>query len=95
MSEPKLEMVSVVTPEQGETFAEEWFDTSLVSGLLYDACQIAKIIEWPENDDDAQERHHKITDEICKRTFEAAKGAITEAFVRVATAVLARESRRR
>ena len=80
-----LRFIRVVTRKHGETFAEEWSRAS-----PDDAIDATKIMRWPD-DRPSQLRYHEIGEEIYGRTFEAVKDAIAEAFVRIASEVLARE----
>jgi len=80
----------VVTAAHGERFTEEWY-----RGQIEDACDAAGIMQWPEDGaPDEQDRHQDLTDEICMHVFHGVRTTIAEAFVRVATAVLARERSR-
>jgi hypothetical protein len=63
-----------------------------------EACDDTRLVEWPDADEqkmtDAQARYLRIQSEIVDRTFDAVRDSIIEAFVRVATDVLARERKR-
>jgi hypothetical protein len=92
---PKVETVNVVTMEHGRKFAEGWFRES-----IDDACDDTGVLTWPGDDeddpsDDATERFHEVTNDICRRVYEATKDQIAEAFVRVANDVILRERQRR
>jgi len=79
--------VTLVTAAHGDRFAEEWY-----RGEITDACDLTGIVRWPEDGpDEAEDRFHDVTDEICLRVFESVRTVIAEAFVRVATDVLTRE----
>jgi hypothetical protein len=79
-----------VTAVHGERFAEEWY-----RGQIEDACDAAGIMQWPEDGTrEEQDRHHDLTDEICMQVFREVRTTIAEAFVRVATDVLARKRSR-
>jgi hypothetical protein len=88
--EPQLTIVKEVTREHGEKFAETWRELSMGSESILDAFQAAHIAEWPD-DPDLQERFKDVEDEITERVFDAIRYAAVEAFVRIATEVLARE----
>jgi hypothetical protein len=83
----KLRFVLLVTRKHGDTFASSWFE---IYEAMWDAFGESGVMEWPQ-DEDAQHRYKVIEDEILEKTFEAAKDAISEAFVRVANEVLSRE----
>jgi len=92
---PKVKTVNVVTMEHGREFAEGWLRQS-----IDDACDDTGILTWPgdeEDDpsDDATERFHELTKDICQRVFDALKEQIAETFVRVANAVIEQERTRR
>jgi len=81
--------------EHGREFAEGWLRQS-----IDDACDDTGILTWPgdeEDDpsDDATERFHELTKDICQRVFDALKEQIAETFVRVANAVIEQERTRR
>jgi transcriptional regulator with XRE-family HTH domain len=79
-----------VTSAHGERFAEEWY-----RGQIEDACDAAGVMQWPEDGTaEEQDRHHDLTDEICMHVFHDVRATIAEAFIRIATAVLARERSR-
>lgn len=87
---PPLVIVEMVTPEHGETFAEEWRTTDSIT----EACSSTGIVAWPEDDREAQGRFLDIEDEITERVFGELRTAAAEAFVRVAGEVLARERKK-
>jgi transcriptional regulator with XRE-family HTH domain len=89
---PPLFLVDAVTPEQGETFAREWIESSLSIADVYDAFVDAGVLEWPGDDNEAmRDRYDALEAEIIRRTFDAVRAAIAEAFVRVANEVIRRE----
>lgn len=97
---PKLKMAPRVTSKHGDAFALEWFEETM-SVAMSDAFWRADVMEWPGYDPvdesiytPAQQRFHAIEGEILERTFKAAQYAISEAFVKVAKDVLARERER-
>jgi hypothetical protein len=84
-------MVNVVTMEHGRQFAEGWFREG-----IDDACDDTGILKWPGDDgddpsDDDTERFHELTNDICRRVYEATKDQIAEAFVRIANAAIEEE----
>lgn len=88
MSRPLiLHFVDVVTPELGEKFAEDWYQTD----SMEEACALTEVVEWPEWDTDAQGRSLDIQDEIIERVFNELRPMIARTFVRVANEVLSRE----
>jgi hypothetical protein len=52
------------------------------------------VLPWPDDDREAQITQAEIVDEIIGRTFEAAKPAIAEAFVKAANEILTEERKR-
>jgi hypothetical protein len=88
--QPKLIIAEVVTPEHGETFAEEWWQNSDASSAMDEAFTKTGLVTWP-NDRPAQMRFHDIEDEITERVFEDLRTAVAETFVRITSEVLARE----
>jgi hypothetical protein len=94
---PELAMVRRVTRRHGEAFAERWYEESNHTLAMTDAFTAAAVMTWPESadwDDPAQARYLDIEDEILDQTFATARSAIAEAFVKVASAILARERHR-
>jgi hypothetical protein len=94
VSRPKVDTVNVVTMEHGREFAEGWFRES-----IDDACDDTGVLTWPGDDaddpsDDATERFHELTNDICRRVYDATKDQIAETFVRIANAVIDEERRR-
>jgi hypothetical protein len=87
-------MVKVVTREHGEKFAEEWRDRSMASYAMVEAFTETGVVTWPDSRV-AQGRFHDIEDEITERVFDELRGAVADAFVRIAGEVLARERRSR
>ena len=87
------DMPVIVTPAHGNLFAEEWY-----RGPILDACSMVGITQWPDEDSnvttEAQQRVLDMQDEICHRVYDDVRAAISEAFVKVATDVLARERSR-
>jgi len=82
-----------VTREHGDTFAEEWWDRAR-DGEMAEAFRDTRVILRPEsNEEGSRDRYMEIMDEICTRTFQAAKAAISAAFVEVASAVIERVRR--
>ncbi|HVR39619.1 MAG TPA: hypothetical protein VMU84_11030 [Thermoanaerobaculia bacterium] len=94
MHPPKISVAVNIRRGHGEIFADEWYDSSRNSGTIWDACATTRLLTWPEDDEAAQENHHALTDEICKRTFEKVRSAIAEAFTEIAIEVLTRERKR-
>jgi hypothetical protein len=86
---PKIETVTIVTPEHGEAFARDWYDGDMAEALVDTG-----IMTWPDGtleDHAAQDHFHDLEDEILRLVFEATKQVIAEAFVKAANAVLDRE----
>lgn len=71
--------------------AEQAWET----GVVWEACDEAGVIVWPEDDTYAQERYQVLQDDICERAMQAAKAGISKAFVSAAREVLDHERRRR
>ena len=90
---PKLRIVPVVTREHGEKFAEEWRDRSMASYAMVEAFTETGVVTWPGSRL-AQMRFHDIEDEVTERVFDELRGAVADAFVRIAGEVLARERSR-
>lgn len=88
--EPKLAIAETVTWEHGETFVDEWREQTFATGAPGEAFDRTGVVTWPE-DRDAQARFHEIESEITLRVFDAIRYAATEAFVKIAGEVLARE----
>jgi hypothetical protein len=91
---PKVKTVNVVTMQHGRKFAEGWFQQS-----IDDSCDDTGVLTWPGDDkddpsDDAAERFHELTNDICRHVYEATKDQIAEAFVRIANAVIEGERTR-
>jgi len=90
---PPLDFAETVTREHGDTFAEEWWDRAR-DGEMAEAFRDTRVILRPEsNEEGSRDRYMEIMDEICTRTFQAAKAAISAAFVEVASAVIERVRR--
>ena len=93
---PSLKITRRVTHAHGERFAQKWREMQ-TGELRTEAFAKAGVIAWPEGPNGeltpAQERLQRIEDEIVDRTFDAAMSAVSEAFVKVARDVLARERR--
>jgi hypothetical protein len=89
--QPKLIIADIVTPKDGETFAEEWWQNSDASSAMVEAFTATAVVGWPDNDRPAQMRFHDIEDEITERVFEDLRTAVAETFVRITSEVLARE----
>lgn len=87
---PKLRIAEAVTREHGEQFAEGFFQWAWDTSSMFEAFESLDLMTWPR-DGEAQELYQDIEDAICERTFEAVKPAIAEAFVRIASELLARE----
>lgn len=92
---PKIESVATVTALHGDAFAEELSQRAWDTGVVWEACDEAGVIIWPEDDTYAQERYQVLQDDICERAMQTAKPAISKAFVTAAKEVLDRERRRR
>ena len=88
-----LTVVSVVTREHGETFADEWFRLSADGGTMTDACTKTRIMEWPGEDEEQQGLYHDIEGEIAQRVADQLRSTVVETFVRLANEVLVRERR--
>ncbi len=86
-----VDMVDVVTREQGETFADEWFRLSANGGTMTDACYKTGIAEWPDGDEELQGIYHDIAGEIVQRVADQLRSTVVETFVRLANEVLTRE----
>jgi hypothetical protein len=94
MNPPRIETVTIVTPEHGQAFAQGWYDSD---GMMT-ACYDTGIMTWPDGtleDHAALDHFHDLEDEILHEVFESTKQAIAEAFVKAANAVLDRERGRR
>ena len=87
---PRLAIAEVVTTEHGETYVEEWFESSTATGATTEAFGRTDLVTWPD-DREAHGRYHAIEDEITERIFEEVKAVAVAAFVRIASEVLARE----
>jgi hypothetical protein len=83
----------VVTPEHGDIFARAWYEHSLETLAMFEAFGDTALMEWPGGMD-AQADYQNIEDEVCERVYDTIRQAVSEAFVRVATDVLARERSR-
>lgn len=83
----------IVTSEHGDTFARAWYEHSMDALTMIEAFGDTNLVTWPE-EADAKAEYQNIEDEICKRVFDAARHAISDAFVRVANDVFARERSR-
>jgi hypothetical protein len=88
-----LTVVSVVTREHGETFADQWVRLSMISGALPDACFKTGIVDWPDGNKELQGIYHDIEGEIVQRVADQLRSAVVETFVRLANEVLAPERR--
>ncbi|MEA2238917.1 MAG: hypothetical protein QOC81_3641 [Thermoanaerobaculia bacterium] len=88
-----LDIVSVVTREHGEKFADEWFRLSANGGAMTDACSRSGIMEWPDEDREQQGLFHEIEDQIVQRVADQLRSVIVETFVRLANEELSRELR--
>lgn len=88
-----MKLVRRVTAAHGNRFAEEWY-----RGQIEDACDATGVLQWPDDwtleEHEEQDRHHDLTDEICRRVFESVKDVIAKTFVRIAAEVVARERNR-
>jgi adenosylmethionine-8-amino-7-oxononanoate aminotransferase len=93
MGEPeKLNIVSLVTREHGEKFADAWLGD--LDGAMTDAFDTADVIKWPDEDEDEeteqQELYYSIQREIVQRVADQLRSTVAEAFVRLANEILAR-----
>jgi len=99
---PRVETVEVVTAEHAETFIEEVHQRLIDSGVFTEALERTHVMTWPDGNEDcaqpeteAQKHFNEMADEIRDRLNEETKGAIAEAFVRIAGDVTSRERNRR
>jgi hypothetical protein len=83
----------IVTLEHGDTFALAWYEHSLDALTMIEAFGDTNLMDWPD-EENAKAEYQNIEDEICRRVFDSVRAAISEAFVRIATDVLARERSR-
>ncbi len=90
---PKVETAPIVTEEHGAKFVRRMHEDAISGGLYSDAVAVTRILKWPDDDEDAQERIHDMSDEIRDRVHEETKSVIADAFVRVANEVIERERR--
>jgi len=97
VSRPKVDTVNVVTMESGHLFVKLLFGGENVG----DACDETKILIWPGEEDDADdpsdaetESFHALTNDICRRVYEAVREQVAETFVRVANAAIEEERTR-
>ena len=87
---PKLRIVEVVTRKHGERFATWWRDLSLASDTVVEAFTRSGVVRWPDSRP-AQARFHDIEDEVAERILDELHDAAVDAFVRIASEILARE----
>jgi hypothetical protein len=86
-------VADVVTREHGETFADQWFRLSMISGALTEACAKTEIMEWPDDDEELQGIFHDLEGEIVRRVADQLRSTIAETFIRLANETLAPERR--
>ena len=95
---PELDIALRVLRGHGDIFAEELFRGISESETPSEAFSATRLLIWPGSDNNeltpAQDRYSAIADEICERTFAEARQVMSEAFVRIAAEVLARERTR-
>ena len=91
---PKLTIVEAVTREHSEKFADGWLERSYETSAITDAFADSDVVDWPEDDRDAQGRFHDIEDAIVQRVSDQLRSTIADTFARIAGEVLARERKR-
>ena len=94
---PRLRFARRVTLRHGQIFAKLFLAASLKTEGPSEAFGLTDVIEWPDDEEDespAKLRYSDLQQQILERTFDAVEGAISEAFVRIATDVIERERAR-
>jgi transcriptional regulator with XRE-family HTH domain len=93
-----------VTREDGERFADAWFDHSMGGEALMEAFAEVRILRWPQQEGrrrladidgvalrEAQDDYLDLWYAVCERAFRIARPAISSAFIQAAKYMLARE----
>ena len=92
---PHVRIVRTVTRKHAEIFAEAWYQRSIRLQALCEAVDATGIMTSPKYEEESKRaalvRYFDLVDEILDRTLEAARGAVADAFLKVAQDVLARE----
>jgi hypothetical protein len=86
MSSLAPEHAVIVTSEQAEMFADEWFEESYNTSVVFEACRLTGVTDHIV---DVNEKR-RFERAVCMRMFELAKNAIVDAFTTAATDVLSR-----
>lgn len=80
------EHVVTVTRVEAESFADEWFEESYNTSVVFDACRLTGVTDHIV---DLREKR-RIERAICERMFELAKDAIIGAFTTAVSDVITR-----